>query len=87
MDGNAASSYVAYGMTDNAFIYPISPATPCGEYMDGWAAEKKENIFGDVPDIVMMQSEGGAAGALHGTVSSGALSTTFTASQGKCMSA
>ena len=82
VDGNEAAAYAAYAMSDNAFIYPISPATPMGENVDRWQAEGKPNLFGRVPDVWQMQSEAGAAGALHGTISAGAMSSTFTASQG-----
>lgn len=82
MDGNEAAAYVAYAMSDISFIYPISPATSMGEKMDSWAAEGKKNILGQVVDVNMMQSEGGAAGALHGAAAAGSLTSTFTASQG-----
>ena len=71
-----------YAMTENAFIYPISPATSMGEYMDKWASEGRRNVFNDVVDVRTMQSEAGAAGAVHGALAAGTLSTTFTASQG-----
>eukprot|EP01065_Artemidia_motanka_P047259 TRINITY_DN7361_c0_g1_i1.p1 TRINITY_DN7361_c0_g1~~TRINITY_DN7361_c0_g1_i1.p1 ORF type:complete len:2051 (+),score=805.57 TRINITY_DN7361_c0_g1_i1:77-6229(+) len=82
MDGNTAASYVAYALTETAFIYPISPATSMGELMDNWASQGRKNCFGQVPTVGMMQSEAGAAGAVHGCLATGALSTTFTASQG-----
>jgi homodimeric pyruvate:ferredoxin (flavodoxin) oxidoreductase len=82
MDGNEAAAYVAYAMSDISFIYPISPATSMGEHMDKWAASGKKNILGQVVDINMMQSEAGAAGALHGACAAGTLASTFTASQG-----
>ena len=82
MDGNEAAAYVAYAMSDISFIYPISPATSMGEHMDKWAAAAKKNVLGSVVDVNMMQSEAGAAGALHGAAAAGALSSTFTASQG-----
>lgn len=82
MDGNEAAAYVAYAMSDISFIYPISPATSMGEAMDKWAASGKKNIFGQVVDVNMMQSEAGAAGALHGAAAAGTLTSTFTASQG-----
>lgn len=82
MDGNEAAAYVAYAMSDISFIYPISPATSMGEHMDKWAATGQKNILGSVVDVNMMQSEAGAAGALHGAAAAGALSSTFTASQG-----
>eukprot|EP01062_Namystynia_karyoxenos_P065528 TRINITY_DN5917_c0_g1_i1.p1 TRINITY_DN5917_c0_g1~~TRINITY_DN5917_c0_g1_i1.p1 ORF type:complete len:2055 (+),score=809.41 TRINITY_DN5917_c0_g1_i1:120-6284(+) len=82
MDGNTAAAYVAYAMTETAFIYPISPATSMGELMDNWASQGRKNSFGQIPTVGMMQSEAGAAGAVHGCLATGALSTTFTASQG-----
>ena len=82
MDGNEAAAYVAYSMSDMSFIYPISPATSMGEHMDKWAASGKQNILGQVVDVNMMQSEAGAAGALHGAAAAGSLTSTFTASQG-----
>eukprot|EP00808_Paulinella_micropora_P004942 g19014.t1 len=82
MDGNGCAAHIAYGLSDNAFIYPISPATSMGEYVDSWASAGRKNVFGAVPEVFQMQSEGGAAGALHGTISAGMLSSTFTASQG-----
>lgn len=82
MDGCEAAAYIAYAMSDISFIYPISPATSMGEYMDKWAASLKKNILGQVVDINMMQSEAGAAGALHGAAAAGTLTSTFTASQG-----
>jgi pyruvate-ferredoxin/flavodoxin oxidoreductase len=63
-------------------IYPITPASAMGEHADAWAADRKPNLWGDVPDVTEMQSEGGAAGAVHGALMTGALTTTFTASQG-----
>lgn len=82
MEGNEAASHVAYGMSETAFIYPISPATSMGEYVDKWSAQGQKNVFGQVVDVSTMQSEAGAAGAVHGAVTAGGLSTTFTASQG-----
>ena len=82
MDGNEAAAYVAYAMSEISFIYPISPATSMGEHMDKWAASGKKNVLGQCVDVNMMQSEGGAAGALHGAAAAGTLSSTFTASQG-----
>ena len=82
MDGNAAASYVAYAFSELAIIYPITPSTPMAESADIWAAQNKPNLFGTIPKVVEMQSEGGAAGALHGALTCGALTTTFTASQG-----
>jgi len=82
MDGNMAAAHVAYAFTEVAAIYPITPSSNMAEHLDEWAAFGKKNIFGDVVKVVEMQSEAGAAGALHGSLQSGALSTTFTASQG-----
>ncbi|MBX7125753.1 MAG: pyruvate:ferredoxin (flavodoxin) oxidoreductase [Cyclobacteriaceae bacterium] len=81
-DGNSAVANVAYGFSEVAAIYPITPSSDMGERADAWSAEGRKNIFGEKVDVVQMQSEGGAAGAIHGSVSAGALSTTFTASQG-----
>lgn len=82
LDGNEAVARVAYALNEVIAIYPITPATPMGEWADQWAAEGRKNLWGTVPAIVEMQSEGGAAGALHGALQTGALATTFTASQG-----
>ena len=81
-DGNTAVANVAYGFSEVAAIYPITPSSDMGERADGWSAEGRKNIFGEKVDVVQMQSEAGAAGALHGALSAGALATTFTASQG-----
>lgn len=82
MDGNHAAAYVAYAYTDVAAIYPITPSSVMAEVTEVWAAEGKKNLFGNVVEISEMQSEAGAAGAVHGALAAGALSTTFTASQG-----
>ena len=82
IDGNMAAAHVAYAFSEVAAIYPITPSSPMGQYADLWAANKKKNIFGHPVDIVEMQSEAGASGAIHGSLSAGALTTTFTASQG-----
>lgn len=82
MDGNQAAAYVAYAFTEVAGIYPITPSSPMAEYADEWAAQGKKNLFGVPVKIVEMQSEAGAAGTVHGSLQSGALTTTFTASQG-----
>ncbi len=82
MDGNACATHVAYAFSDVAAIYPITPSSAMGEYADAWSAVGRKNIFGQVVDVIEMQSEGGAAGAVHGSLSAGALTTTFTASQG-----
>jgi len=82
MDGNTAASYVSYAFTEVAAIYPITPSSSMAENVDEWAANGKKNIFGQPVRVVEMQSEAGAAGAVHGSLASGALTTTFTASQG-----
>jgi pyruvate-ferredoxin/flavodoxin oxidoreductase len=82
IDGNEAAAYVAYNTNEVIAIYPITPSSPMGEWADAWAAEGKKNIWGVVPSVTEMQSEGGAAGAVHGALQTGALTTTFTASQG-----
>src|SRR5215470_11064102 len=82
IDGNEAVASVAHRLNEVIAIYPITPSSPMGEWADQWASEGKPNIWGTVPSIVEMQSEGGAAGAVHGALQTGALTTTFTASQG-----
>lgn len=82
MDGNAAAAHVAYRVSEVIGIYPITPASPMGEHADSWSNENRPNLWGATPEVVEMQSEGGAAGALHGALQAGALATTFTASQG-----
>ena len=82
VDGNEAAAAVAYRLNEVIAIYPITPSSPMGEWSDQWHSEGKKNIWGAVPDVIEMQSEGGAAGALHGALQAGALGTTFTASQG-----
>lgn len=82
IDGNEAAAYVAYRLSEVIAIYPITPSSPMGELSDAWASNKQKNIWGTVPNVVEMQSEGGAAGAVHGSLQAGALTTTFTASQG-----
>ncbi|MEX1313972.1 MAG: transketolase C-terminal domain-containing protein, partial [Desulfotignum sp.] len=82
IDGNTAATHVAYAMSEVAAIYPITPSSPLGEIADGWASKGRKNIFGQVLDVKQMQSEAGAAGAVHGSLAAGALTTTFTASQG-----
>ena len=82
MDGNTAAAYVSYAFTDVAAIYPITPSSNMAEVTDEWAAKGKKNIFGRTVKIAEMQSEGGAAGAVHGSLTAGALTTTYTASQG-----
>jgi pyruvate-ferredoxin/flavodoxin oxidoreductase len=82
IDGNEAAARVAYQLSEVVAIYPITPSSNMGEWADQWASEKKPNLWGAVPTVIEMQSEGGAAGALHGALQTGALATTFTASQG-----
>jgi pyruvate-ferredoxin/flavodoxin oxidoreductase len=82
MDGNEAVAYVAYRLNEVIAIYPITPSSNMGEWADQWSSEAVPNIWGSVPHVMEMQSEGGAAGAVHGALQTGALSTTFTASQG-----
>ena len=82
MDGNSAAAHAAYAFTEVAAIYPITPSSPMAEYVDEWSANGLKNIFDRTVNVTEMQSEGGAAGALHGSLSAGALTTTFTASQG-----
>ena len=82
MDGNEAAAHVSYAFTDVAAIFPITPSSPMADYTDQWAANGLKNIFGQEVRLVEMQSEGGAAGAVHGSLAAGALTTTYTASQG-----
>ncbi|MDE3057902.1 MAG: pyruvate:ferredoxin (flavodoxin) oxidoreductase [Bacteroidota bacterium] len=82
IDGNEAAAYVAHKTNEVIAIYPITPSSNMGEWCDQWSSEGKKNIWGTVPTVIEMQSEGGAAGAVHGALQSGSLSTTFTASQG-----
>jgi pyruvate-ferredoxin/flavodoxin oxidoreductase len=82
IDGNEAVASVAYQASEVIAIYPITPSSPMGEWADQWSAEGKTNIWGTIPKVIEMQSEGGAAGAVHGALQAGALTTTFTASQG-----
>jgi pyruvate-ferredoxin/flavodoxin oxidoreductase len=82
IDGNEAAAWVAYRLSDVIAIYPITPSSSMGEWADQWASEGKRNVWGAVPGVTEMQSEGGAAGVIHGAVQTGALATTFTASQG-----
>ena len=81
-DGNQAAAHIAYMFSEVAAIYPITPSSPMAEYIDEWAAQGRKNLFGETVSVQEMQSEGGAAGALHGSLQAGALTTTFTASQG-----
>ena len=82
LDGNEAAARVAYRFSETVCIYPITPSSPMGEFSDAWSSAGKPNLWGAVPSVVEMQSEGGAAGALHGAVQAGSLGTSFTSSQG-----
>ncbi|MCW5882756.1 MAG: hypothetical protein KIS91_17625, partial [Anaerolineae bacterium] len=82
IEGNEAAANIAYKLSEVIAIYPITPSTSMGELSDAWSAVGKRNLWGTVPTVIEMQSEGGAAGAIHGALQSGALATTFTASQG-----
>ena len=82
IDGNEAAAYTAYRVNEVCAIYPITPSSNMGEWADEWSSKGMKNIWGDVPVVQEMQSEGGAAGAVHGSLQAGALTTTFTASQG-----
>ncbi|MCU0374300.1 MAG: pyruvate:ferredoxin (flavodoxin) oxidoreductase, partial [Chitinophagaceae bacterium] len=82
MDGNEAAAYVAYRVNEVCAIYPITPSSTMAELADEWASNKVKNIWGEIPDVIELQSEGGAAGTVHGALQTGSLTTTFTASQG-----
>lgn len=82
MDGNAVASYISYAFSEIAVIYPITPSSPMAELADEWSVQGKTNLFGDIPKVVQMQSESGVAGAVHGALTCGALTTTYTCSQG-----
>jgi pyruvate-ferredoxin/flavodoxin oxidoreductase len=82
IDGNEAAAYIAYRCNEVCAIYPITPSSTMGELADEWSSKGIKNIWGIVPTVIEMQSEGGAAGTAHGSLQSGALTTTFTASQG-----
>ena len=82
VDGNEAAASVAHRTSEVIAIYPITPSSPMGEWSDAWSSDGQRNIWGSLPSVVEMQSEGGAAGAVHGALQTGALTTTFTASQG-----
>ena len=82
MDGNTAAAHVSYAFTEVAAIYPITPSSPMADYVDQWAAAGRKNVFGTTVKVVEMQAESGAAGAVHGSLNAGALTTTYTASQG-----
>ena len=81
-DGNEAAAHVSYMFSEVAAIYPITPSSPMAEHVDDWSARGRKNLWGQTVSVQEMQSEGGAAGALHGSLQAGALTTTFTASQG-----
>ena len=81
-DGNYAAAHIAYMFSEVAAIYPITPSSNMAEYVDEWSANGRKNIFGETVKVAEMQSEAGAAGAVHGSLQSGALTSTFTASQG-----
>ena len=82
IDGNEAAAYVAHRVNEVIAIYPITPSSAMGEWSDQWSSASEKNIWGSVPSVIEMQSEGGAAGAVHGSLQGGALTTTFTSSQG-----
>ena len=82
IDGNEAAAYVAYRVNEVCAIYPITPSSTMAELADEWATKGIKNIWGNIPDVMEMQSEGGAAGTVHGALQTGSLTTTFTASQG-----
>ena len=82
IDGNTAAAHVAYAFSEVAAIYPITPSSDMGQYSEIWASTGLKNCYGTTVDVIEMQSEAGAAGAVHGSLSAGALTTTFTASQG-----
>ena len=82
IDGNTAAAYVSYAFTEVAAIFPITPSSTMAELADEWSSQNKKNLFGEAVKVAEMQSEGGAAGALHGSLQAGALATTYTASQG-----
>ncbi|MEL6893300.1 MAG: hypothetical protein AAFP84_17035, partial [Actinomycetota bacterium] len=82
VDGNQAAAHVAYQLSEVVAIYPITPASPMGEHADEWSSAERPNLWGSIPEVIEMQSEAGAAGTLHGALQTGALATTFTASQG-----
>ena len=87
IDGNTAASHVAYAFSEVAAIYPITPSSPMAEVADEWATANRTNMFGQTLRLAEMQSEAGAAGAVHGSLSAGALTVTYTASQGLLLKA
>ncbi|NJO93715.1 MAG: pyruvate:ferredoxin (flavodoxin) oxidoreductase, partial [Hydrococcus sp. RM1_1_31] len=82
IDGNEAVARIVYKLNEVIAIYPITPSSPMGEWADAWMSEGRPNLWGTVPDIIEMQSEGGVAGVVHGSLQTGSITTTFTASQG-----
>src|SRR5688500_9290133 len=82
VDGNEAAALVAHRVSEVIAIYPITPSSPMGELSDEWSNQGRRNLWGNIPEVIEMQSEAGAAGAVHGALQAGALATTFTASQG-----
>ena len=82
MDGNTAAAHVAYAFTEVAAIYPITPSSPMADLVDQWSAAGQKNIFGTTVKVSEMQSEAGASGTVHGSLAAGAMTTTYTASQG-----
>ena len=82
MDGNNAAAHVSYAFTEVAAIYPITPSSPMADYVDQWSSAGRKNIFGTTVKVQEMQAESGAAGAVHGALNAGALTTTYNASQG-----
>jgi pyruvate-ferredoxin/flavodoxin oxidoreductase len=84
IDGNEAAAYVAYRLNEVCAIYPITPSSNMAELADEWSAAGVKNLWGQIPEVIEMQSEGGAAGTVHGALQTGSLTTTFTASQGLC---
>ena len=80
IDGNTAAAHIAYAFSEVAAIYPITPSSPMGEYSDAWASQGRTNLWGKKVEIMEMQSEAGASGAVHGALTAGAMTTTFTAS-------
>jgi pyruvate-ferredoxin/flavodoxin oxidoreductase len=82
LDANEGVAHVAYRLNEVMAIYPITPSSPMAEFCDQWASEGKKNLWGTIPSIVELQSEGGAVGAVHGMLQTGSMATTFTASQG-----
>lgn len=84
MDGNTAAAYASYYFTEVAAIYPITPSSTMAEKIDVWSVKNRKNLFGEKVEVIEMQSEGGASGVVHGSLQAGALTSTYTASQGLC---